>query len=93
MDAASRTPAAEQLGHVEFVVESDRNDAHETWLVMRADTGALPHYARWGLSVTEGARVVVEASSLRPIGILQRGAPPANHPAGFNPYFDPPVVA
>jgi hypothetical protein len=93
MDARAPKPAAERLGRVEYVVESDRSDAHETWLVMRADTGALPHYAQMGLSVTEGARVVVDASSLRPIGILERGAPPANHPAGFNPYFDPPVVA
>jgi len=68
-------------------------DAHETWLVMRADSSAVPRYAQMGLTVTPGTRVVLEAQSLRPIGVLERGEPTPNRPAGFNPYFDPPLAA
>jgi hypothetical protein len=60
-----RSPGAERLGRVEFVVESGRSDARETWLVMRAD----------------------------PAAVLDRGVPAPNFPAGFNPYFDPPIAA
>ena len=44
-------------------------------------------------TVTPGTRVVLEAQSLRPIGVLERGEPTPNRPAGFNPYFDPPLAA
>jgi hypothetical protein len=88
-----RSPGAERLGRVEFVVESLRSDARETWLVMRADPAAVPRYAQMGLDVEAGARVVVEAESLTPIGVLDRGVPAPNFPAGFNPYFDPPIAA
>ena len=93
MNGPTRAPGAEKLGRLEYVVESRRSGTRETWLVMRADPGAVPRYAQMGLAVTPGARVVVEAASLRPIGILERGAAPPNRPAGFNPYFDPPVAA
>jgi hypothetical protein len=82
-----RSPGAERLGSIEFVVESGRSDARET------DSSAVPCYAQMGLAVEAGARVVVEAESLTPIGVLDRGAPPPNFPAGFNPYFDPPIAA
>ena len=85
-----------KLGRVEYVVESRKGDtqiASETWLVMRADTSAVSSYAQLGLAVTPGARVVVEAASLRPIGVLDRTMPAPNRPAGFNPYFDPPIAA
>jgi len=72
------TQAAEKLGRVEYVVESRRSDGRETWLVMRAESGA---------------RVVVEADTLRTIGILDAARPAPNRPAGFNPYFDPPIAA
>lgn len=77
------------LDGVEYVVESTRGDAHETWLVMRADAGIATRYGGMGLTVAPGARVVVEAASLRPIGVIERTLPPS-HPAGFNPYFDLP---
>ena len=93
MNEAIRSPGAERLGRIEFVVESGRSDARETWLVMRADSSAVPRYAQMGLDVEAGARVVVEAESLTPIGVLDRGAPAPNFPAGFNPYFDPPIAA
>jgi hypothetical protein len=59
---------------------------------MRADPAAVPRYARMGLDVSAGSRVVVEAESLRPIGVLEEGADAPNRPAGFNPYFDPPLA-
>ena len=92
MGEQTQAPGAEKLGRVEYVVESGRSGARETWLVMRADPGAVPRYAQMGLAVTPGARVVVEAASLRPIGVLERDGPPPNRPAGFNPYFDLPAA-
>jgi hypothetical protein len=86
-------PGADALGRVEYVVESRRQGARETWLVMRADRGAVPGYAQLGLHVWRGTRVVVEADTLRPVGILDREIPAPNRPAGFNPYFDPPIAA
>ena len=93
MSGPARAPGTDKLGRVEYVVESRRSDSRETWLVMRADSGAVPSYARMGLDVQPGARVVVEAESLRPIGILDRGKQAPERPAGFNPYFDPPMAA
>ncbi|MFO1304013.1 MAG: hypothetical protein U1F54_09800 [Burkholderiales bacterium] len=78
------------LDGVEYVVESTRGGVHETWLVLRADTGIATRYEDMGLRVAPGARVVVEAASMRPIGVIER-LPPASHPAGFNPYFDLPA--
>ncbi len=79
------------LDGVEYVVESTRGEAHETWLVMRADSGIASRCARMGLAFGPDARVVVEAASLRPIGVIER-PPPPGHPAGFNPYFDLPAT-
>jgi hypothetical protein len=90
MNARRRTPDAASLGRVEYVVESGRAGARETWLVMRADPQAVSGYARMGLDVAAGSRVVVDATSLRPIGVLDEDVP--NRPAGFNPYFDPPIM-
>ena len=90
MNTQTGTPPPDALGRVEYVVESRRAGARETWLVMRADRGAVPRYAQMGLHVTPGARVVVEAGTLKPIGILEREIPAPNRPAGFNPYFDLP---
>jgi len=93
MNGSTRAPDADRLGRIEYVVESRRSDARDTWLVMRADAGAVSGYAAMGLAVTPGSRVVVDASSLRPIGVLDRGVQAPNRPAGFNPYFDPPIAA
>ena len=86
-------PSPDALGRLEYVVESRRRGARETWLVLRADPGSVPRYARMGLDVKAGARVVIDAGTLRPIGVLEREIPVPNRPAGFNPYFDPPIVA
>jgi len=93
MNGQTPMPGADALGRVEYVVESRRQGARETWLVMRADRGAVPGYAQLGLHVSPGTRVVVEADTLRPVGILDREIPAPNRPAGFNPYFDPPIAA
>lgn len=93
MNGPTPAPGAEKLGRIEYVVETRRSDTRETWLVMRADPGAVPHYAQMGLAVTAGARVVVEAASLQPIGVLENGLQVSHRPAGFNPYFDPPIAA
>ena len=87
-----RRASRDSLGRVEYVVESGPVGARETWLVMRADPAAVPQYARMGVDVSPGSRVVVEAASLRPIGVLEGEADVPNRPAGFNPYFDPPLA-
>jgi hypothetical protein len=92
MKGERRAPGTDALGRVEYVVESGRIGARETWLVMRADPEAVPRYAQMGLDVLPGSRVVVEAASLRPIGVLEPETPAPNRPAGFNPYFDPPLA-
>ena len=86
-DTAMRDNAG--LEGVEYVVQSTRGNEHETWLVLRADSGTAARYEGMGLTVAPGARVVVEEVSLRPIGVIER-PPPPSHPAGFNPYFDLP---
>jgi hypothetical protein len=93
MNGQTRAPGAEKLGRIEYVIESARSGTRATWLVMRADAGAIPSYAQMGLTVAPGARVVVDAASLQPIGVLDRALPAPSRPAGFNPYFDPPIAA
>lgn len=92
MNERRRSLGADSLGRVEYVVESGRAGARETWLVMRADPAAVPRYALMGLDVSAGSRVVVEADSLRPVGVLEDAPDVPNRPAGFNPYFDPPII-
>ena len=78
MVAIETPPGAERPGNnIEFVVESVRDGAREMWLVTRDDAGA---------------RLVVEAGTLRRVGVLQDKAAAPNRPAGFNPYFDPPIA-
>jgi hypothetical protein len=43
-----------------------------------------------GVVLSPDCRVVVEAGSLRPVGVLPDILPVAPSPAGFNPYFDVP---
>jgi len=82
---------ADTLGRVEYVVESRHHGGTETWLVVRADSACVPRYAALGMSVTPGSRVVVEAPSLRPVGVLDHPSPTPSS-AGFNPYFDVPTT-
>ena len=87
-----RAPGTDALGRVEYVVERGLGGERETWLVMRASPDAVPRFADAGLTVVPGSRVVVEAASLRPIGVLDGARSPPSRPAGFNPYFDPPLA-
>ena len=93
MNPQTRTPSDDAPGRLEYVVESRRDGGRETWLVVRADARAVRRYAELGLDVKAGARVVVEAGTRRPVGVLEREVPVPNRPAGFNPYFDPPIAA
>jgi hypothetical protein len=86
------TVAPDDLGRVEYVIESRTGNALETWLVVRPGSAGVPRFAALGLSVSPGARVVVDAASLRPVGVLDANLPPPSSPAGFNPYFDLPAA-
>lgn len=91
-DGMIAMPPGDALGRVEFIVESRRRGALETWLVVRADRACLPRYAELGLDVVPGSRVVVEAGSMRPVGVLDPELPEPTSPAGYNPYFDLPAA-
>ncbi|MEP7330369.1 MAG: hypothetical protein ABI777_14255, partial [Betaproteobacteria bacterium] len=78
----------EPMGRLEFVIDSRHHDEFVTWLVLRPHGTASPLYAEQGLAVTAGCRVVVEANSLRPVGVVQPDPPVVPNAAGFNPYFD-----
>ena len=80
----------EPLGRLEYVVESRHEGRLETWYVVRPHRGYVPRDRALGLSLTPGCRLVVEAESLRPVGVLESPLPDAPHPAGYNPYFDLP---
>ena len=77
---------------MEYVVETRRRDALSTWLVLRPDKACAPAYAALGLRVKPGARVVVEAESMKPVGVLESDLPEPTSPAGYNPYFDLPAA-
>ena len=78
------------MGDLEFVVESRHHGSVETWFVVRPHEDLAHHYARLGVVLLPNCRVVVEAGSLRPVGVLPEDVPVAPSPAGFNPYFDVP---
>ncbi|MEO8755562.1 MAG: hypothetical protein ABI624_23100 [Casimicrobiaceae bacterium] len=76
----------EPMGRLEYVVESRHHGLLETWYVVRAH-----HGSDGNAGIASGRRLVVEAESLRPLGVLDselREVPDA--PAGYNPYFDLP---
>jgi hypothetical protein len=79
------------MGDLQYVVESRHHGSTETWFVVKPHQGLAGHYAALGVELSPDCRVVVEAASLRPVGVLPQeilSAPPS--PAGFNPYFDVP---
>jgi hypothetical protein len=76
------------MGHLEYIVESRHHDQLETWLVMRPHASSAPRCEALGMSLSPGCRLVVEAHSLRPVGVLPSTMPAAPMAAGFNPYFD-----
>jgi hypothetical protein len=79
------------MGDLEFVVESRRRGRTERWLVLRPRRDPTTKSSSRGIALTQGARLVVEARTLETVGVLDSEVPPpAQPPAGFNPYFDVP---
>jgi len=78
------------MGDLEYVIESRHHGNVETWFVVRPHHELADHYAALGVVLSPDCRVVVEAESLRPVGVLPENLPVAPSPAGFNPYFDVP---
>jgi hypothetical protein len=80
------------MGRLEYVVESTHNGDVETWFVLRPYRELAQHCEALGVELSPDCRVVVEARSLRPVGVLTEDVPVPPSPAGFNPYFDVPPV-
>jgi hypothetical protein len=79
------------MGRVEYVVESRRHGHVEKWLVPRPNRDFATRYRSACETLPQGCRIVVDADSLQPVGILATEvSPPTSHSAGFNPYFDLP---
>jgi hypothetical protein len=78
------------MGRLEYVVESRHSGGHETWLVVRPEPGLAPRYHALGVELSPGCRVVVDAESMRPVGVLESELPEPPPPCGYNPYFDMP---
>jgi len=79
------------MGDLEYVVESLRRGRVQKWLVLRPRRELAMHYRARGVALVRGCRIVVEARTLEPVGVLESDVPPpARPPAGFNPYFDVP---
>ncbi len=88
LPGTSTAPAVARMGDVEYVVESRRDGDVETWLIIRPRRDIGPQLASYGMAFSPGCRIVLEAASLRPVGVLEADVPPAPSAAGFNPYFD-----
>ena len=58
------------MGRLEYVVESHRRGKLQRWFVLRPHEDLAERYAAAGLSLSPGCRVVVEAESMRPVGVL-----------------------
>jgi hypothetical protein len=79
------------MGDLEFVVESLRRGRTEKWFVLRPHGELATKYRAEGVAMPRGCRLVVEAQTLRPVGVLAADVPPPARPsAGYNPYFDVP---
>ena len=79
------------MGHLEYVVESEQEGRVEKWFVLQPNESLASNYREKGVSLARGCRVVVEAASLRPLGVLADGIDaPTPSAAGFNPYFELP---
>lgn len=79
------------MGDLEFVVESLRRGRTERWFVLRPHRDPATPVGSRGVSLSRGARLVIEAQTLETVGVLDSEVPPpAQPPAGFNPYFDVP---
>lgn len=80
----------EPMGLLEYVVESRHDGQLETWYVVRPHSVQARRYRSLGLPITAGCRVVIEAQSMQPVGVLESELPEAPLSAGYNPYFDLP---
>lgn len=81
--------ACQPMGQLEYVVELAREGHIEKWFVVRPHPQLEPAYRSRGMRVSSGSRIVLEAHSLRPLGVLDREVPPPTPSAlGHNPYFD-----
>jgi hypothetical protein len=79
------------MGDLEFVVETLRRGRVEKWFVLRPHRELATEYRAKGVALPRGCRLVVEAQTLKPVGVLASDIPPpARPPAGYNPYFDVP---
>jgi hypothetical protein len=78
------------MGRLEYVVESRIRGDVETWFVVRPHKDLSQHYAAMGVVLSADCRVVVEAESLRPVGVLACELEVVPSAAGYNPYFDLP---
>ena len=79
------------VGDLEFIVESRHHGRTEKWFVVRPHREVASAFRARGLAMSRGARVVVQARTLEPIGVLASEVPPPAPPAaGYNPYFDVP---
>lgn len=90
VDSRAAAATCSAMGRLEYVVESARDDAVQTWFVVRLERELFPRYRRMGIDTRPGCRLVVDAASLRPVGVLPPEMSPTPSPNGFNPYFDLP---
>ena len=99
IDEAQARSACKPMGELEYVIRSaDSTGRVRALYVVVPDLSMKMHYERLGFAVDAGCRVLVDASSLRPVAVLRisacGGAMPAKcaATAGYNPYFDIPTA-
>lgn len=84
----------EPWGRLEWVVSQvDERGFAPTYYVLTPNPATAHVYASAGITLTEGARVVFDAVSLRPLALLPPARvcatePSSDLPCGFNPYWD-----
>ena len=60
------------MGCLEFVVEYQNNGKSEKWFVVAPHRGLAPNYYARKVPLPQGCRLVVDACSLRPVGVFTR---------------------
>jgi hypothetical protein len=75
LDQARR--ACAPMGHLEYVVEARHKGRVEELFVLRPHPDLVPTYRANGVELPPGCRIVVDAYSLRPLGVLAGEAAPA----------------
>ena len=79
------------IGQLEYVVECLRKGEVEKWFVLRPHRRQPSNERTDGVALPHGCRIVVDAQSLKTLGILASDIPPPTPTsAGYNPYFDVP---